>query len=131
MLDPTWDVVSTRTSAALLGSNNKELFGGEALWKAEGGIRVEDGEDHLCEEYNGGFGRQVASILIIAGVEGTICPYGSIWTGPTPIMEITLCESMDPHGPTTRFGNFAIMGPFVCSTRTARFSSRSHDLIVR
>jgi hypothetical protein len=97
MLDPTWDVVSTRTSAALLGSNNKELFGGEALWKAEGGIRVEDGEDHLCEEYNGGFGRQVASILIIAGVEGTICPYGSIWTGPTPIMEITF---MRKHGPT-------------------------------
>ncbi len=53
MLDPPWDVVSTRTSAGLLGSN-KELFGGEALRMAEGGVRVEDGEDHLCEEDNGG-----------------------------------------------------------------------------
>jgi hypothetical protein len=67
MLDPTWDVVSTRTSAGLLGSDNKELFSGEALREAEGGVRVEDGEDHLCEEDNGGVGRRVASILIIAG----------------------------------------------------------------
>ena len=53
MLDPTWDVVSTRTSGGLLGSN-KELFGGEALRRTEGGVRVEDGEDHLCEKDNGG-----------------------------------------------------------------------------
>ena len=70
MLDPTWDVVSARTSAGLLGSNNKELFGGEALWKVEGGDRVEDGEDHLCEGNNGGVGRRVASILHIESCEG-------------------------------------------------------------
>jgi hypothetical protein len=41
MLDPPWNVVSTRTSGGLLGSN-KELFRGEALM-AERGVRVEDG----------------------------------------------------------------------------------------
>lgn len=51
MLDPTRDVVSTGTSAGLLGSN-KELFRGEALRTAEGGTRVEYGEDHLCEGDN-------------------------------------------------------------------------------
>jgi len=55
MLDSPWDVVSTRTSGGLLGSN-KELFRGEALRMAEGRVRVEDGEDHLCEEDNGGVG---------------------------------------------------------------------------
>ncbi len=70
------------------------------------------------------------SILIIAGVEGTICSYGSLWTGPTgptihsPIMESDICESMDPQ---SRFGKFAIMGPFVCLA----FLTRSHDLIIR
>ncbi len=34
-------------------------------------------------------------------------------------MESDICESMDPQ---SRFGNFAIMGPFVC---LARFLSRS------
>jgi hypothetical protein len=66
MLDTPWDVVSTRASAGLSG-RNKELFSGEALRTAEGGSRVEDGEDHLCEEDNGGVGRRVGSILIIGG----------------------------------------------------------------
>jgi len=51
MLDPPWDVVGTRTPGGFLGSN-KELFRGESLRMAEGGIRVEDGEDHWCEEDN-------------------------------------------------------------------------------
>jgi hypothetical protein len=131
MLDPPWDVVSTRTSGRPLGSN-KEPFRGEALRKAEGGVRVEDGEDHLCGEDNGGVGRRVASILIsLAGVAGLFVlmgAYGHGPTGPTIIMESHICEYMDPQ---SRFGNFAIMGPFVCLAALARFLSRSPDLIIR
>jgi hypothetical protein len=124
MLDPPWDIVSPRTSGRPLGSN-KEPFRGEALRKAEGGVRVEDGEDHLCEEDNGGVGRRVASIFIsLAGVAGLFVLMGAYGHGPTgptmhsPIMEGHICEYMDPQ---SRFGNFAIMGPFVCLAALARF----------
>jgi hypothetical protein len=49
MFDPPWNVVSPRTPFEFLGSN-EEFFRGEDLRTAEGGIRVEDGEDHLWED---------------------------------------------------------------------------------
>jgi hypothetical protein len=87
MLDSPWDVVSTRTSGGLLGSD-KELFRGEALRMAEGGVRVEDGEDHLCEEDNGGVGRRVASILIFAGVEGLFVLMGAYGLDPQRTLQL-------------------------------------------
>jgi hypothetical protein len=45
MFNPTWDVVGTRASFEFLGSH-VEFFWREVLRTAEGGIRVEDGEDH-------------------------------------------------------------------------------------
>lgn len=65
--------------------SHKEIFGGEALRTAEGGVRVEDGENHLCEEDNGGVGRRVAGILIsLAKVAGQC---------------LLLWERMDPLDP--------------------------------
>ena len=56
VFDAPWDVMSARTSVGFL-DRNEELFLGKLLGGgAEGGIRVEDGEDHLCEEDNGGAG---------------------------------------------------------------------------
>lgn len=45
MFNPTWDVVGTRASFEFFGSH-EEFFRREVLRTAEGGIRVEDREDH-------------------------------------------------------------------------------------
>jgi hypothetical protein len=52
VFDAPWDVMGARTSVGFL-DRNEELVLGRG---AEGGVRVEDGEDHLCEEDNGGAG---------------------------------------------------------------------------
>jgi len=51
VFDPPWDVVSTRTPFGCWG-RNEEFLRGEGLRTAEGGVRVEDGEDHLWEDDN-------------------------------------------------------------------------------
>jgi hypothetical protein len=54
MFDPAWNVVGTRASFEFLGSH-EEFFRREVLRTAEGGIRVEDGEDHCARGTMGGW----------------------------------------------------------------------------
>ncbi len=76
MLDPPWYIVSTRASVEFLG-RNKELFGGKGRGMAEGGVRVEDGEDHLCEVDNGGLVGRGEAFLYRRGC-GSVCSYGTL-----------------------------------------------------
>jgi hypothetical protein len=135
MLDPPWDVVSTRTSGGLLG-NNKELFRGEALRMAEGGVRVEDGENHLCKEDNGGVGGLVGrwqGILIsLAGVEGLFVLMGAYGpTGPSTLSlqlwKVTYAKAWT-HNPHLETLPLWVLCLFGCCFVTVL--SRSHDLII-
>lgn len=112
VFDPPWDVMSTRSTVSFLQSNEELLLGEVDRRGAEGWVRVEDGENHLCEEDNGGVVGKWEAFLYRRGC-GAVCSYGSMDPqGTLTFMEGHICVSMDPQ---TRFRNFAFMGPlFVC-----------------